>query len=165
MCHILVVDDEADTRKLFKLAEEYFFQRRRQSWRFLYAANSEEALGYLADHPEIEIVLTDLMMTPIDGFELMSIIKEKYGDTKLCLAISAFQDMPNIRKAMNGGAFDFLTKPYNLEDIMATIDKAITYIQRRNQVAQLLDQALRIVQFTDQHIARIKKKSDTIRVR
>jgi sigma-B regulation protein RsbU (phosphoserine phosphatase) len=74
-------------------------------------------------HPAIELVFTDINMPVMDGLTLL----RKAGELPRLLKtviISAYDDMENIRAAMNGGAYDFLTKPIDFSDLEKTIEKS-----------------------------------------
>jgi sigma-B regulation protein RsbU (phosphoserine phosphatase) len=120
--HILVVDDEPDLQSVI----EQIFRRaiRRGDFRFNFARNGKEALRTLAQHPEIDLVLTDINMPEMDGLTLLDAIGQLENHIK-AIVVSAYGDMENIRVAMNRGAFDFLTKPIQFEDLETTIQKTI----------------------------------------
>ncbi|MDQ1473102.1 MAG: adenylate cyclase, partial [Bryobacterales bacterium] len=119
---ILVVDDEADLELLVR----HNFRQRITSGElaFLFAANGEEALGLLQAHPEIELVVTDINMPVMDGLTLLAHISELDRLLKVVI-VSAYDDLDNIRTAMNRGAYDFLTKPIDFADVEKTIDKTL----------------------------------------
>ena len=98
--------------------------------RFLFAANGQEALDVLWQHPEISVVLADINMPVMDGLEMLNKVHEEgnIGQTfqfVKVIIITAYNDMANIRKAMNFGAFDFLTKPLDFDDLTVTINKTL----------------------------------------
>lgn len=64
MCDIVVVDDEAEAQTLFELSQEYFFRKRRPDWHFTVLEGGPQAIAYITDHPNVDLVLTDLMMSP-----------------------------------------------------------------------------------------------------
>ena len=64
----------------------------------------------------------------MDGLTLLAKINEMRNPAQKCIMVSAYGDMDNIRRAMNSGAFDFATKPIDLEDLERTIEKAIEQI-------------------------------------
>jgi sigma-B regulation protein RsbU (phosphoserine phosphatase) len=119
---ILVVDDEADLELLVR----HNFRQRITSGElaFLFAANGKEALGLLQAHPEIELVVTDINMPVMDGLTLLAHISELDRLLKVVI-VSAYDDLDNIRTAMNRGAYDFLTKPIDFADVEKTIDKTL----------------------------------------
>lgn len=124
---ILSVDDELD---LELLLTQYFRRKiRHGEYEFLFAHNGLEALQVLLKHPDIDIILSDINMPEMDGLTLLSKINEMRNPAKKCIMVSAYGDMDNIRHAMNNGAFDFATKPIDLDDLQITIDKAIEQIQ------------------------------------
>lgn len=65
----------------------------------------------------------------MDGLTLLTKLAEQYPTIK-ALILSAYGDMENIRKAMNRGAFDFLTKPLNFQDLEITINKTVQHVQQ-----------------------------------
>ena len=123
---ILSVDDEVDLELLLT----QFFRRkiRKGEYEFLFAHNGLEALQILLKHPDIDIILSDINMPEMDGLTLLAKINEMRNPAQKCIMVSAYGDMDNIRKAMNNGAFDFATKPIDLEDLECTIEKAIEQI-------------------------------------
>jgi len=91
-------------------------------------------LEKLEQHPDIDVMLSDINMPGMDGLTLLARLKEMNTLTKSVI-VSAYGDMENIRTAMNRGAFDFITKPINFEDLELTIEKTIQYV---NQVRETL---------------------------
>ncbi len=119
---ILVVDDEPDLESL--VVQKFRKQIKDGELEFHFAGDGVAALDILEkkDDNPIEIVLTDINMPRMDGLTLLS----KLGDMNQVLKtviVSAYGDMHNIRTAMNLGAFDFLIKPIDLEDLSITIEK------------------------------------------
>jgi class 3 adenylate cyclase len=132
MNRILVVDDEADLETLIKL--KFRKEIREQKYQFLFAVNGKDALVKLEERPDVDIVLSDINMPEMDGLTLLSKLNELKPLLKAVI-VSAYGDMDNIRTAMNRGAFDFVTKPINFEDLIITIEKTI---QHSNQLKETL---------------------------
>ena len=127
MVKILSVDDEAD---LEVLLTQYFRRKiRKGEYEFYFAHNGLEALQCLLKHPDIEIILSDINMPEMDGLTLLAKINEMRNPALKCIMVSAYGDMDNIRHAMNNGAFDFATKPIDLDDLQITIEKAVEQIE------------------------------------
>ena len=82
----------------------------------------------MVKHPDIEIILSDINMPEMDGLTLLAKINEMRNPALKVIMVSAYGDMGNIRQAMNNGAFDFATKPIDLDDLSVTIEKAIAQI-------------------------------------
>jgi class 3 adenylate cyclase len=124
---ILVVDDEDDVRLLFKAR----FRREIRSgdYEFEFASNGEEALEKLAASKDVHLVLSDINMPKMDGLTLTSRISEFERPIRTVI-ISGYGDMANIRTAMNRGAFDFLTKPLDFQDLSATLVKTIGSLEQ-----------------------------------
>lgn len=120
--NILVVDDEPDLELLIK--QKFRKKVKNNEFNFTFANNGLEALNRIQEDKEIDIVLTDINMPEMDGLTLVSKLTEQYP-TLRSVIVSAYGDMGNIRKALNFGAFDFITKPINFEDLEITIDKTI----------------------------------------
>ncbi|HYO07090.1 MAG TPA: response regulator [Phototrophicaceae bacterium] len=83
----------------------------------------------MLEHPDIDIVLTDINMPVMDGMALLAKLNELVTLVKT-VVISAYGDLGNIRKAMNGGAFDFLIKPIDFQDLEITINKTLCHVQQ-----------------------------------
>lgn len=132
--NILVVDDEPD---LELVVRQRF--RRRDEWRFQFRSNGLEALRLIEDNGDVDIVLADLKMPEVDGFALLSHLHDRSAPLKTVI-VSAYGDLANIRKAMNEGAFDFLTKPINLVDLEATIEKTGEEVRKERSARETLDQ-------------------------
>ena len=123
---ILSVDDELD---LELLLTQYFRRKiRKGEYEFFFAHNGLEALSILYNHPDIEIVLSDIDMPEMDGLNLLAKLNEMRNPALRVIMVSAYGDMKNIREAMNNGAFDFATKPIDMDDLSLTIEKAIAQI-------------------------------------
>ncbi|MFN4174730.1 MAG: SpoIIE family protein phosphatase, partial [Parachlamydiaceae bacterium] len=119
---ILVVDDETDLQML--ITQKFRKQIQGNDFQFVFAKNGEEALSKLRNDEDIEIVLTDIEMPKMDGLELLSNIAKMNRVVK-SIILSPYGDLESIRIAMNRGAFDFVTRPINLEDLGATLMKSI----------------------------------------
>jgi len=124
MAKILVADDEVDLEMLIK--QKFRQKIREQEYEFVFAVNGNDALAKIQLHPDIDIVLSDINMPEMDGLTLLSRLSESSPLIKSVI-VSAYGDMENIRTAMNRGAFDFITKPINFEDLSLTMDKTIRH--------------------------------------
>jgi sigma-B regulation protein RsbU (phosphoserine phosphatase) len=123
---ILSVDDESD---LELLLTQYFRRKiRKGEYEFDFAHNGLEALTLLLKNKDYDIILSDINMPEMDGLTLLTKINEMQNPALKCIMVSAYGDMGNIRQAMNNGAFDFATKPIDLDDLSVTIEKAIEQI-------------------------------------
>ena len=125
MAKILVADDEADLEMLIK--QKFRQKIREQQYEFVFAVNGNDALDKIQQHPDIDILLSDINMPEMDGLTLLSRIAESSPLIKSVI-VSAYGDMENIRTAMNRGAFDFITKPINFEDLSVTMEKTIHHV-------------------------------------
>lgn len=123
---ILSVDDELD---LEVLLTQYFRRKiRKGEYEFAFAHNGLEALKMMLEHPDFDIILSDINMPEMDGLTLLTRINEMRNPALKCIMVSAYGDMENIRTAMNRGAFDFATKPIDMDDLERTIEKAVEQI-------------------------------------
>ena len=123
---ILVVDDEPDLEHLVR-------QRMRRDVRaghyeFVFAYNGVEALEVLNADPDIDMVLSDINMPRMDGLTLLEQMPQVDPDLRAVI-VSAYGDMKNIRTAMNRGAFDFVTKPIDFQDLRVTIERTLEHLK------------------------------------
>src|SRR6201984_1777967 len=119
---ILAVDDEPDFELL--LTQRFRRQIREREFTFRFAGDGEEALTALAAEPDIDLILLDINMPVMDGLTLLARLREERVPVK-AIIVSAYGDMTNLRTAMNRGAFDFVTKPVDLNDLEITIRKTL----------------------------------------
>ena len=124
MAKILVVDDETDLEVLIK--QKFRKKIRQKEYEFLFAINGKDALVKLSEQSDVDIVLSDINMPEMDGLTLLSKMSETSPLIKAVI-VSAYGDMDNIRTAMNRGAFDFITKPINFEDLTITVEKTLKH--------------------------------------
>jgi len=130
MAKILVVDDEAD---LEALVRQKFRRRIRENvYEFVFAQNGEEALQKVSEHPDLDIVLSDINMPVMDGLTLLSRLPEANPILR-AVVVSAYGDMQNIRTAMHRGAFDFVCKPVDFDDLDLTMEKTINYVKKLHE--------------------------------
>ena len=135
MAKILVVDDEPDLEVLIK--QKFRKQIRDRQYEFVFAVNGSDALDKIRESEDLDIVLSDINMPEMDGLTLL----DKMGQLNPILKaviVSAYGDMDNIRIAMNRGAFDFITKPVNFEDLDLTIVKTIRHVDQTRQTLKAI---------------------------
>jgi adenylate cyclase len=125
MAKILVVDDEADLELLIK--QKFRKKIRENIYEFVFAQNGEEALQRLTEHPDVDVILSDINMPVMDGLSLLTRLPEANPMVKAVM-VSAYGDMQNIRMAMNRGAFDFVCKPVDFEDLDVTMEKTLQHV-------------------------------------
>ncbi|MGD9900608.1 MAG: PP2C family protein-serine/threonine phosphatase [Calditrichaceae bacterium] len=123
---ILIVDDEPDLEQLIR--QKFRKEIRQNEFEFCSAYNGLQALDILQEDKTIDLVLTDINMPQMGGLALLKKICEMRNSILKAVVISAYGDMENIRTAMNRGAFDFVTKPINFEDLEITIRKCVMEI-------------------------------------
>ena len=139
MTKILVVDDEPDIKDLF--LQKFRRKIHKKEWSFVFCYNGEEALQTLQKQRDIDLVLSDINMPKMDGLTLLEKIKSSHLTVKTII-ISAYGDMGNIRTAMNRGAFDFITKPIDFEDVEITLDKTIKHTKMLKKALESQDRLL-----------------------
>ena len=135
MTKILVADDEADLEVLIR--QKFRQKIRDQKYEFVFASNGIDALKKLEENPDIAIILSDINMPEMDGLTLLGKINEQAPLLRTVM-VSAYGDMDNIRTAMNRGAFDFVTKPVNFEDLELTMEKTIRHVTQLKETIQAI---------------------------
>ena len=128
---ILAVDDEVDFETLIR--QRFRRQIRAEEFTFRFAHHGEEALAVLAEEPDIGLLLLDINMPVMDGLTLLAELRERQSDVR-AIIVSAYGDMTNLRTAMNRGAFDFVTKPVDLNDLEITIRKTLEDIAKLREL-------------------------------
>lgn len=135
---ILVVDDEPDLEQL--VLQRMRREIRRGRYSFVFARNGVEALELLNENggDPIDMVLTDINMPEMDGLTLLKQIPSVDPNVR-SVVVSAYGDMKNIRTAMNRGAFDFVTKPIDFEDLRITIDRTLEHLAMLREALEARD--------------------------
>ncbi|WP_273276025.1 adenylate/guanylate cyclase domain-containing protein [Maribacter polysiphoniae] len=149
MAKIMVVDDETDLEILIK--QKFRKQIRQNEYEFVFAINGKDALDKLAEHPGVDIVLSDINMPEMDGLTLLSELHESSPLIKAVI-VSAYGDMENIRVAMNRGAFDFITKPINFEDLTVTMEKTLKHAKEIQKTLQAIKENNILKMYVDENV-------------
>ncbi len=140
---ILVVDDEPDLEHL--LLQKFRKHIRNNEYEFIFAQNGVDAIKKLKQDTSIDIILADINMPQMDGLTLLSKLSE-FNAVFKSVIVSAYGDMENIRTAMNRGAFDFVTKPIDLQDLETTINKSLKELRTLKEALKSRDKLIAIQQ-------------------
>lgn len=149
MAKILVVDDEADLELLVK--QKFRRKIRENVYEFVFAANGAEALDKVREHNDIDIILSDINMPVMDGLTLLSHLPEANPMLK-AVVVSAYGDMQNIRSAMNRGAFDFVCKPVDFEDLDLTMQKTIDHVRQMQETLKAIKENNILKMYVDENV-------------
>ncbi|MDX1478113.1 MAG: adenylate/guanylate cyclase domain-containing protein [Saprospiraceae bacterium] len=149
MAKILVVDDEVDLQVLIK--QKFRKQIRDGQYQFVFAINGRDALERLAEHEDVDVVLSDINMPEMDGLTLLARLSEQHSILKSVI-VSAYGDMENIRTAMNRGAFDFITKPVDFKDLEVTIEKTLGYVRQVRETLQAIKENNILKMYVDETV-------------
>ena len=120
--HVLVVDDETEVPEIFR--QHLRRDVRKGLYQLSFAASGGEALALIDANPDVDLVVTDINMPGMDGLALLQALKDTQQDLRT-IVLSAYGDMANIRNAMNLGAFDFVVKPMDFDDIRQTMARSL----------------------------------------
>ncbi|MFD2035855.1 response regulator transcription factor [Belliella marina] len=113
MNKILIVDDEPN----ILLSLEYLFKK--EGFMVFIARDGEEALEIITE-TKPELVLLDIMMPKVDGYEVCKYIKEKYAKIKVVF-LSAKSKQQDVQKGLNLGADLYMTKPFGNKDLVSKV--------------------------------------------
>jgi two-component system response regulator PilR (NtrC family) len=116
MASILVVDDERSMRDFLKILLE------KEGHEVSTAEHAEAALNLIPDH-NFDVVVTDIRMPGMSGIELLGEIKEDNPDLAVIM-ITAFASPDDAVRAMKNGAFDYISKPFNVDEIKSVVESA-----------------------------------------
>lgn len=114
---ILIVEDE-------KIVREGLARALSRTYKTYQASNGKEAVDMINMNSDIQVIVSDLKMPEVDGFEMLEKIRSR--DKKIdVIFVTAFFSIESAVKAIKNGAFDFLTKPVDLRKLESTINNAI----------------------------------------
>lgn len=117
MKQILIVDDDDSSR------ESIILNLKRKEWHFLEASDGEEALR-LVETEQPDLVVSDIRMPRMDGLEFLAKARELRHDLQVIM-ITAYDDMQTTIKAVQSGAYEYVRKPIDLNDLEITIQRAL----------------------------------------
>ncbi len=149
MTKILAVDDEPDLEIL--LRQKFRRQIREGQFDFAFARDGVEAVERLEADPQTDVVLTDINMPRMDGLDLLNRLHELNPLTR-AVVVSAYGDMANIRKAMNRGAYDFITKPIDFQDLESTLKKTLGEVQRAKETLKAIRENDILKMYVDENV-------------
>ena len=157
MAKILVADDETDLEVLIK--QKFRKQIREQKYEFVFAVNGNDALQKLQQNPDVDVVFSDINMPEMDGLTLLDKLNQVSPLIKAVI-VSAYGDMENIRTAMNRGAFDFLTKPVNFEDLELTLQKTMKHVAQLKETLHAIKENNILRMYVDETVLNFMNKQE-----
>ena len=114
---ILVVDDEEALRTVLSTELEG------EGYQVNTAADGEEAIKILGSQ-QFHLILLDIKMPNVDGFEVLKYVKQHQPSTKVIM-LTGFADLKNAIESKKLGAEDFVSKPYDLVDLLTTVERVL----------------------------------------
>ena len=126
---ILVVDDDESLRWVTHA------QLQQSGYQVDAAANGKEALAKIQETPP-DLVITDLMMPGMSGVELLKSIRAVYAEI-IVILVTAFGTVENAVEAMRAGAYDYITKPVNMEELRLIVGRGLEHLDLRQEVRNL----------------------------
>jgi len=127
MACILVVDDEPGIREFLKIMLE------REGYEVSCAADGGEAINFFKEQ-KYDVVLADIKMPKVDGFGVLTRIKEISPETSVIM-ITAFASFESAVKSMKEGAYDYIAKPFNVDEVKMTVKNAL---QKREAIGEII---------------------------
>lgn len=121
-CHILVVDDELSVREMISIL------MKRQGYNVTQAINGQKALSLLEEGNRYDLVITDLAMDRGDGLQVLGQVKTRDPNCPVIL-ITAFGTTDTAVQAMKNGAYDYINKPFNIEEFKLVVEQALHHRQ------------------------------------
>ena len=167
--NVLVVDDDESLRRITQM------QLEEAGYAAVTAANGDEALRMIEEDAPA-LVITDLKMPGISGIELLRKVREQYPQTAVVL-VTAFGTVQTAVAAMKAGAYDYITKPIDYEELLLVVHRAVEHQQLLEEVRTLrasLDQKYGFESITGQskellHVlemaARVAQRDSTVLIR
>ncbi len=128
MAKLLLIDDEKRLRENLRVLLES------EGYSVDTASNGAEGIQYLEQGP-YDIVITDVMMNDVNGFQVMDHISTHTPDT-LVIVITGFASTDSVIEALRQGAYDYIAKPFDIDIILISLERALEKIKLRNQVKQ-----------------------------
>jgi two-component system response regulator AtoC len=135
MAKILVIDDDSS------IAESLDLYLTEEGYTVYTAATGTDGLNAFVKHAP-DLVILDIRLPDIDGFTVLEDLREEDENVKVVM-ITAYHDMDSTIKAMKGGAFDYIHKPINVEELDMAIRKALKTLEMEKKISGLLNEPSR----------------------
>ena len=150
---ILIVDDEQNIRRLLRdrLSDE--------GYRCHEAADADEALHELAGNA-ISLVLLDINMPGRSGVELLPEIRASHPDTAVVMA-TAIGDTDTAVQCLKQGAYDYVTKPFSLDDLILSVDRAL---EMRRLELEVREYRQHLEQMVEQRTEELRQAIDRLKL-
>ena len=126
---ILLADDDESLRKVIE------FNLEQEGYEVVTASDGKGALRLYAEHAP-DLVITDIKMPELDGLELLKQIRRSDIE-KLVIVVTAFGSIDNAIEAMKLGAYDYITKPFNRDELKLVVRKALEVQRLRSRTRRL----------------------------
>ncbi|MBW7995924.1 MAG: sigma-54-dependent Fis family transcriptional regulator [Candidatus Glassbacteria bacterium] len=126
---ILAVDDDPQIRKMLSTALS------KVGYKVSVASGSNEALRLVEQKP-FDLVLLDIVMPEMDGLKLLKLLKKKHPDL-IFIMITGYPSIESSVKAIKSGAYDYLTKPFSLDEVRFTVTKALEHYKTLSENLRL----------------------------
>lgn len=139
---VLLADDDENLRRVLE------FQLAEAGYRVVTAANGADALDAFLQN-QFDCVITDLRMPALSGLDLLQRLKAVNQETPV-IVITAFGEVETAVAAMRAGAYDYIAKPYNRDEVLLTLEKAIEFSgakQENRRLRQLVGESFKIQNF------------------
>jgi len=135
MAKILVIDDDSS------IAESLDLYLTEEGYTVYTAATGTDGLNAFVKHAP-DVVILDIRLPDIDGFTVLEDLRDEDENVKVIM-ITAYHDMDSTIKAMKGGAFDYIHKPINVEELDMAIRKALKTLEMEKKISGLLNEPSR----------------------
>jgi DNA-binding NtrC family response regulator len=115
---LLIIEDEDRMRRLLELV------LKREGYELLLAASGEEGIKLLAEHPEVDLILTDLQLGRLSGLDVLEEAKKLRPDVPV-LIVTGYGTVKSAVEAMRKGAYDYIAKPVDHDELKIVIARAL----------------------------------------
>jgi len=130
---VLLVDDEVNFQRVINQVLKR--EIKNEKYEFSFATNGKEALEKISSGLKVDVALVDIRMPEMDGLTLIEELNKRPNPINTVI-VSAYADIPNVRRAMKAKALDFLVKPIEIEELEESIGKAFEVKKQSRQLAK-----------------------------
>lgn len=135
---ILIVDDERGVRQSFNMVLK-------EQYRLFFAENGAAALD-IFNQKHVDLVLLDILLPDLDGLVLLKEFKESEPETEIVM-VSALKEISSAVRAMKLGAFDYITKPFEVDELLSVVKRALERKKLQKEIVYLRDELERVQPF------------------